>query len=110
MAANAGKAPTHESAVLMTKGILSGLDFLHRHNLIHRDLKPDNVLLQDGLPRLTDFGLTRILMSRGVTASITGTPGYMAPETFQGNYSIASDIWSAGAVLYEMLCGTMPYP
>src|SRR5437762_5402075 len=109
MAANAGKAPTHESAVLMTKGILSGLDFLHRHRLIHRDLKPENVLLQDGLPRLADFGLTRALKSGRQTNSVTGTPGYMAPECLRGEYGIASDVWAAGAILYEMLCGALPY-
>ena len=84
----------------MANGILAGLDYLHRVGLTHRDLKPENVLLQDGIPRLTDFGLARVLKSVGQTSSISGTPRYMAPETFSGAYSAASDLWSVGVMLH----------
>ena len=87
-----GETPSLEEAVSMANGILAGLDYLHRAGLTHRDLKPENVLLQDGIPRLTDFGLARVLKTAGHTSNISGTPRYMAPETFSGSYSAASDL------------------
>lgn len=91
MQAEGGKASSTEAAVAMANGILAGLDYLHRVGLTHRDLKPENVLLQDGIPRLTDFGLARVLKTEAQTGNISGTPRYMAPETFSGSYSVASD-------------------
>ena len=87
LAQHGGKAPSVEAAVSMMRGILAGLEHLHQNDLIHRDLKPDNVLLQASTPRLTDFGLTRVLKPSGHTTNMAGTPGYMAPEAFQGHYS-----------------------
>lgn len=88
--ANGGKATSIEDAITFAKGVLAGLDYLHRVGLTHRDLKPENVLLQDGIPRLTDFGLARVLKTEAQTGTISGTPRYMAPETFSGSYSISS--------------------
>ena len=105
-----GKAPSLEEAIAITNGILSGLDYLHRVGLTHRDLKPENVLLQDGIPRLTDFGLARVLKTQAQTENISGTPRYMAPETFSGSYSIASDLWAVGVLLYELLSSAHPFP
>jgi predicted ATPase/Tfp pilus assembly protein PilF len=105
-----GSAPTVQTAVSMASGILLGLEHLHTTGIIHRDLKPENVLLQGGIPRLTDFGLARVLRTAGHTSSITGTPSYMAPEAFTGDYSRASDLWAIGAMLYEMLSGQLPFP
>jgi len=99
-----------EAVVSITNGILAGLDYLHRAGLTHRDLKPENVLLQDGIPRLTDFGLARVLDIGAQTSNISGTPRYMAPETFSGFYSAASDLWSVGVMLHEMLSGANPFP
>ena len=76
-----GTAPSVEEAVAISNGILAGLDYLHRVGLTHRDMKPENVLLQDGIPRLTDFGLARVLKTEAQTGDISGTPRYMAPET-----------------------------
>ncbi len=104
-----GKAPSTEVAVGIIQGVLAGLTHLHLNRLIHRDLKPDNVLLQGATPRLTDFGLTRVLKPSAHTTDLAGTPGYMAPEAFKGQYSEASDIWSAGVVLHELLTGSLPY-
>lgn len=108
MKARPGARSLEETAAL-AEGILAGLDYLHRSGLTHRDLKPDNVLLQEGIPRLTDFGLSRILNVSRHTGSIAGTPGYMAPETFAGDYSPASDLWAVGVMLYELLAGEHPF-
>ncbi len=110
METTSGKAPSVEEAVTVTNGILGGLDYLHRVGLTHRDLKPENVLLQDGVPRLTDFGLARVLKTAAQTGTISGTPRYMAPETFSGSYSVASDLWAVGVILQELLTGSHPFP
>jgi predicted ATPase len=114
LAPHGGKAPSVDVAVEITRGILDGLQHLHEAGLIHRDLKPGNVLLQKGRPRLTDFGLTRVLKAGtpwvGHTTNLAGTPGYMAPEAFRGDYTAATDVWSAGILLYELFVGTLPYP
>lgn len=104
-----GKAPSVDAAVGMMRGILNGLQHLHEIHLVHRDVKPGNVLLQKEKPRLTDFGLTRVIKPSLHTTNLAGTPGYMSPEAFKGRYSIASDLWAAGIVLHELLTGTLPY-
>jgi WD40 repeat protein len=110
---NGGKAPSVEAVFTMTGGILAGLEYLHTltpEPIIHRDLKPDNVLLQGGLPRLTDFGISRVLKTSAQTQSASGTPHYMPPEAFEGRYSPQSDVWAAGVILYQMLSGRLPFP
>lgn len=110
MEAYGGKAPSLEEAVATTSGILAGLDYLHRAGLIHRDLKPENVLLQDGIARLTDFGLARVLKTEAQSGTVSGTPRYMAPETFSGFYSASADLWAIGVMLQELLTGAHPFP
>ncbi len=89
--------------------ILEGLQHLHTKGVIHRDIKPENVLLQENTPRLADFGLARVLQTSLLSKSITGSPRYMAPETFEGRYSRQTDIWSVGILLYELLAEEQPY-
>lgn len=105
-----GSAPSINAAAEMTMGILNGLDHLHKRQIIHRDLKPANLLLQGDMPRLADFGISRVLKSTSQSNLAAGTPGYMAPEAFDGKRNEQTDIWSAGVILYQMISGSLPFP
>lgn len=105
-----GKAPTVETAVEMVKGILSGLGHLHSKRVIHRDLKPDNILLQANIPRIADFGISRLLKTTIASTNAAGTPAYMAPECFEGNRSETSDLWAVGVIFYQLVTGKLPFP
>lgn len=105
-----GKAPTIDAAVDMIFGILAGLEHLHKRGIIHRDIKPDNILLQNESPRLADFGIARILKTTSKSTVATGTPAYMPPEAFDGKRNEQTDIWSLGVIFYQLLTGTLPFP
>ena len=107
---NGGMAPSVEDAVIMVAGILAGLDHLHTKGLVHCDLKPSNVLLQGDIPRITDFGVSRVLRATVHTKHLSGTPAYMPPEAIDGKLSKYSDLWAAGVILYVMLAGRLPFP
>jgi serine/threonine protein kinase len=104
-----GKAPYVETAVEMGLQILAGLEHLHDQRIIHRDIKPDNILLQRGTPRLADFGLARLHRLDSYSAAVKGTFLYMAPEAFNRKRNEQTDVWSVGVVLYQMLTGWLPY-
>jgi serine/threonine protein kinase/formylglycine-generating enzyme required for sulfatase activity len=95
--------------------IAEALDYAHSQNVIHRDVKPSNILLTGrGQPMLSDFGIARILedeQTQGLTASGTGvgTPEYMAPEQWTGKTCPQSDLYSLGVVFYELVTGRKPY-
>jgi len=91
---------------------LEGLCFLHSNNIIHRDFKPDNMLIDKrGNVKLIDFGTaTQVLEVTEQRRSSVGTPWYTAPEVFKAEeYTFTADIWSLGCSLIEMLCGLPPY-
>jgi len=94
------------------RDIVRGLVFLHKNGVIHRDVKPHNVLLMiDGQCKLTDFGASARLsaLQHGTKGKIQGTPLYMAPEQSLGNTCSSSDVWSVGILTYQLLTGQMPY-
>ena len=90
--------------------------YAHEHGILHRDIKPGNILLDaKGEPHLTDFGLARLVESESTvtrTLEVLGTPSYMAPEQAAGNntkLTDATDVYGLGAVLYQLLTGHPPF-
>lgn len=107
-----GKLPVDE-AMSITRGLLEGLAAAHQREVIHRDMKPANVLLDsNGQAFITDFGVARSLAATSVTRTgiIVGTPEYLSPEQARGEKVDArSDLYAVGLMLYEMLTGTLPF-
>ena len=107
-----GPMPVRE-ALLMALQMARALSFAHERGLIHRDVKPQNVLLNaDGQAKMTDFGIARSVDVQGVTitGTVLGTSEYIAPEQARGQQVDAqTDVYSLGVVLYELLVGGVPY-
>jgi serine/threonine protein kinase len=100
-------------AVGLAKQIAEGLAEAHRLGVVHRDLKPQNVMIdKDGNAKIMDFGIARSLHTKGVTGTgvIIGTPEYMAPEQAEGHdIDLRVDIYALGAILFEMVTGRVPF-
>jgi cGMP-dependent protein kinase len=107
-----GIVPKVTGRFYMSSLVLS-IEYIHLKNIIYRDLKPENVMVEnDGHLKLIDMGTAKKLTSnKGFrTFTMIGTPHYMAPEVMHGKgYTFAADIWSLGVVLYEFLCGELPF-
>ena len=93
--------------------VVRGLEFLHQNKLIHRDIKPGNILLDSsGLVKLSDFGISKTLdNTANICDTFIGTAIYMSPErVFGKDYSFSSDLWSLGMVIFETASGRFPFP
>src|SRR5687767_15554517 len=105
-----------DEAVRISSAIAGALSYAHRHNVIHRDLKPENILMQEGQPLIADFGIALAVSNAGgaritQTGLSLGTPQYMSPEQATGDRAIdgRTDLYSLGAITYEMLTGDAPH-
>ena len=105
-----------EDALQIAREVSDALGYAHRHGVVHRDIKPDNILLQSGHAVVADFGIARAITTASATTRTTlgtalGTPAYMSPEQAAGAVEMdgRSDLYALGCVLYEMLAGEPPF-
>jgi serine/threonine-protein kinase len=108
----AGWRPDLAKLPVVLEQLLEALDYSHGRGVVHRDLKPGNVLVSDmGIAKISDFGIARIERSQLTQAGeMLGTPVYMAPEQYEGHeIDERTDIYSAGVIVYEVLCGRRPF-
>jgi len=99
-----------EKAIDFSRQIATGVEYAHAQSVLHRDLRPGNVLVTpEGKIKITDFGTSRFLEVAERASTIIGSPPYMAPEQFQGRAVFASDVYSIGVIMYEMMTGVLPY-
>ena len=114
--AREGELPVNEAAKILRE-VVDALSYAHRNGVVHRDIKPDNVLLSDGHAVVTDFGVAKAVTASSGKSSLTslgvalGTPAYMAPEQAAADPHVdhRADIYAVGTLAYEMLTGRTPF-
>ncbi|ACX72848.1 serine/threonine protein kinase [Methanocaldococcus vulcanius M7] len=92
--------------------IAEGLKYAHNKGIIHRDLKPHNILLKNGIPKITDWGLSKVIAKSTSTTKYAFTPYYASPEQFSkkfGNIGFWTDIWQLGVIFYQLTTGKLPF-
>lgn len=103
-----------EDALLTFRSICEAVKFIHENNIVHRDIKPQNIKISSrGTVKMLDFGIAKDAVSNGLTrvGGIVGTPNYLAPEQLIGHpASRLTDIWALGVLFYEMLTSSTPFP
>ena len=104
-----GKSFTEKEAASLFKQMMDAINYCHKNGIVHRDLKPENLLFlnknENSPLKLIDFGSSKKFISHQYMKEMVGTPYYMSPEVIQGKYDEKCDIWSAGVILYTIICG-----
>ena len=101
--------PWQEAADIIRQ-VAEAVGFAHRMKVLHRDLRPANILIRDdGIVKVTDFGIAKALVDTEYAHTIIGSPPYMAPEQLEGRATFASDLYSLGVIFYEAVTGMLPY-
>ena len=98
------------TAACYMRSLFSAINHCHAVNIVHRDIKPDNIMItENNTVRLIDFGLSKANKNGQSLHTVAGTPYYMAPEVLEGSYTSKADIWSLGVLLYTLVSGYLPF-
>ncbi|KAI8887058.1 Pkinase-domain-containing protein [Backusella circina FSU 941] len=105
---------TENDAVSIIRSVLNGLVYLHSQNIVHRDMKPENLLFktddEDAELVICDFGISKVNEDQTMLETVCGSPGYVAPEVLlEKGYGSSCDMWSVGVITYVLLCGYPPF-
>ncbi|ORE02826.1 Pkinase-domain-containing protein [Rhizopus microsporus var. microsporus] len=105
---------SEKDAVVIMRSVLIGLEYLHSHNIVHRDMKPENLLFKtpdsDADLVICDFGIAKNNSDVSALETVCGSPGYVAPEVLtRKGYGTAIDMWAVGVIAYTLLCGYQPF-
>lgn len=106
---NYGGKINEKDAKSIIRQILQGVSYLHEHNIIHRDLKLSNIMFNNNVVKIIDFGGSVITESSTLLEDEFGTPGFIAPEVIQGCYNRECDMWAIGCITFIMLFGFNPF-